>query len=267
MRPTPTRAVLAAWLTALALAPAGTAAQTVLYRCTDADGNLTIQNGTPCPAGSQQRTQVVGELPSAPAQPQPPPRPMPEPEWQLPTPEPRPAPPPLPPVPAEPAPPAPGQPLLRPIPLTVLGDGVETGTDAPGFQLLDSGTPPAEREPAPDGTAEVEAVPDAPAPPPLQACRTWDNELHYSESEEPPTRCAPLRTVGIGGQPDLGAGSACEMVADTCAAVPAGQLCDAWLRRLRDEQAKLVFARSDDPAATRAEIARIEGVLQDSRCE
>lgn len=30
-----------------------------IYRCTDARGALTIQNGTPCPKGSRQETQVV----------------------------------------------------------------------------------------------------------------------------------------------------------------------------------------------------------------
>ena len=36
-----------------ALAPSASAQDTVtIYRCTDAAGNLTVQNGTPCPAGS-----------------------------------------------------------------------------------------------------------------------------------------------------------------------------------------------------------------------
>ncbi|WP_111265286.1 DUF4124 domain-containing protein [Marilutibacter maris] len=258
-----TPAVMAAWLAAALLAPAAHA-QTVLYRCTDADGNLTIQNGTPCPPGTQERKQVVGELPSAPPQP-PPRRSLPEPEWQLPPPESRPAPPPPAPAAAvEPALPAPGQPLLRPVPLTVESDDIGSIKDAPGFGLLDSGTPSAEREPVVD--ADADTAVEAPTPPPLQACRSWDNDLYYSEAEEPPTRCMPLRTTGIGGQAGFGAGSACEVVTDTCAAVPAEQLCEAWLRRLRDEQAKLVFARSDDPAATRVEIARIEGVLKDSGC-
>jgi hypothetical protein len=33
--------------------------QDTIYRCTDARGALTIQNGTPCPKGSKQQTQVV----------------------------------------------------------------------------------------------------------------------------------------------------------------------------------------------------------------
>ena len=33
--------------------------QDTIYRCTDAKGALTIQNGTPCPKGSKQKTQVI----------------------------------------------------------------------------------------------------------------------------------------------------------------------------------------------------------------
>ncbi|MGH8033169.1 MAG: DUF4124 domain-containing protein [Luteimonas sp.] len=33
---------------------------TVIYRCTDAEGALTVQNGTPCPKGSKQDKRVIG---------------------------------------------------------------------------------------------------------------------------------------------------------------------------------------------------------------
>lgn len=33
--------------------------QDTIYRCTDARGALTIQNGTPCPKGSKQQTQLI----------------------------------------------------------------------------------------------------------------------------------------------------------------------------------------------------------------
>lgn len=38
----------------------------VIYRCTDAGGAVTIQNDTPCPAGSRQEIRRVEALPSAP---------------------------------------------------------------------------------------------------------------------------------------------------------------------------------------------------------
>ena len=38
-----------------------------IYRCTTADGEVTIQNGRPCPAGSKQEIRRVGALPTRPA--------------------------------------------------------------------------------------------------------------------------------------------------------------------------------------------------------
>jgi hypothetical protein len=61
-------------------------AQLVIYRCTDASGAITLQNGTPCPKGSRQQKKVM-ETPSPasvtttppPASPSPPPAPAPVP--------------------------------------------------------------------------------------------------------------------------------------------------------------------------------------------
>lgn len=50
------------WLSVLLLASAGTHAQggkVVIYRCTDALGQLTVQNNTPCPKGQQQEKRVL----------------------------------------------------------------------------------------------------------------------------------------------------------------------------------------------------------------
>jgi hypothetical protein len=51
------------WLVA-ACAPAA-AQESVIYRCTDAAGNLTVQN-KPCPAGQQQQVRRLQALPSVP---------------------------------------------------------------------------------------------------------------------------------------------------------------------------------------------------------
>ncbi|MGJ4802719.1 DUF4124 domain-containing protein [Luteimonas sp. SDU82] len=42
-----------------------------IYRCTAASGEVTIQNGTPCPAGSRQEIRRVEALPTRPAPPAP----------------------------------------------------------------------------------------------------------------------------------------------------------------------------------------------------
>ncbi len=264
---------LASALGAAMFATAPTQAQTTLYRCTDAGGNLTIQSA-PCPAGTEERKQVVNDLPSAPPAAPRPASTLPEPDWQI-APEPAATPPaPLPvlapkepPAPDPAAMPAPGQPIVRAIPLETRSDGIGVGGDSNSdFQLLDSGTPLAERSPEAEAAAVEGTEAGATPLPPLYDCRTWDNDRYFGDLAEPPPRCAALQTVGIGGNPGIGAGSACEMRDDTCSAVPEDGLCDAWLHRLRDEQAKLVFARSDDPAATRAEVARIEGLIRASRC-
>lgn len=54
-------------LAAGALLPAAAAAQTVIYRCTDANGAVTMQNDKPCGPGMQQQIRTVGTLPTAPA--------------------------------------------------------------------------------------------------------------------------------------------------------------------------------------------------------
>ena len=58
-------------LACASLAPAQDAS--TIYRCTAASGEVTIQNGTPCPAGSRQEIRRVEALPTRPA---PPPAPL-----------------------------------------------------------------------------------------------------------------------------------------------------------------------------------------------
>src|SRR5687768_3918033 len=63
------------WKSALVLLCFAGAVQTasaqsvVIYRCTDANGALTIQNGTPCPKGSKQERRVMEAAPTAPMPP------------------------------------------------------------------------------------------------------------------------------------------------------------------------------------------------------
>ena len=53
-------------LMALMLPLSGLAQETVFYRCTDAQGNVSMQNGTPCPAHMKQEIRRVGEVQTAP---------------------------------------------------------------------------------------------------------------------------------------------------------------------------------------------------------
>ncbi len=104
------------------------------------------------------------------------------------------------------------------------------------------------------------------SPPPLFTCRTWERKDHFTDNPVPTRRCAPLLVSGLDGSAGGGSASACEYVVDTCTAVPQEALCAQWRQFKNDTQAMLVFGRAPDPAATRAEVTRIEAILQASSC-
>ncbi len=56
-----------------------TAQETVIYKCTDAHGNVTMQNATPCAAGMKQEIRRVGMAPTVPVPVRRAPEPAPEP--------------------------------------------------------------------------------------------------------------------------------------------------------------------------------------------
>lgn len=94
-----------AWfLIVVAAAGVAQAQDTIVYRCTDAQGALTIQNGTPCPKGSKQEKRVIESPTVVPSLPVAAP---PAPAVLAPTPAPKPV------VPA-PTPPAPDRPQAPP---------------------------------------------------------------------------------------------------------------------------------------------------------
>jgi len=119
---------------------------------------------------------------------------------------------------------------------------------------------------APRAVARADAsLPPAP-PPPLFACRVYDNSSYWREDDTPPLRCRPLQTVGIGGLPGMGAGEACEQVADTCEAVPADALCKTWETRVREAEFRWRYAhgRAQDPL--RIEYEQLFNTWRNSTC-
>lgn len=209
-------------LVALALAAAWStgvppvAATDVIYRCTAGDGQVTLQNNQPCPAGTRQERREIEPVPTS----------------------------------------TPAPPIAAPASVSPLVPGATAEADAATADAAAS---------APEaGAGSTDAV-AAPAPP-LFACRTWDRKQYLTDTEEPAQRCAPLRPVGLDGNPALGAGFACEQVRDRCEAVPAASLCAQWQRFWLDTLATLTFGRSDDPEATQAELQRIETVIAASDC-
>lgn len=144
--------------------------------------------------------------------------------------------------------------------------------ESPLPPLAPAYVPPApEPPPPPASTSSAEVVSEPVAeiehpPPPLYQCRTWDERRYLTDDSAPAERCAPLRTVGIGGAPGIGAGAACEMVIDTCEQLPSEGLCEAWQRRLREAEADLRFGRYESRQSAEAEIERVAGIAAQSDC-
>lgn len=142
---------------------------------------------------------------------------------------------------------------------------------APAPTPSPSPTPPA---PAATQTAAAPPAPvQAPAteaprlpPPALFECTTRDNDRYLSEDEQAATRCLPLRTTGLDGNPQGGAGQACEVVSDRCARVPDGAACDAWSRRLREAESHWRFALPEHAEQRRLDYERLRRIVEESRC-
>jgi len=109
---------------------------------------------------------------------------------------------------------------------------------------------------------------DAPRlpPPVLFQCTTYDKDTYVTEDSEPASRCVSLRTTGLDGNPQAGAGQACEVVRDTCARVPDGGLCEAWKKRLDETEVAYRFARRENVEKNRAEYERVARILSESSC-
>ena len=185
------------------------AQKTVIYRCTDASGALTVQNAVPCPKGSQQDRRVIDAVATVPAPPA-----------------------------AVRAPRA----TLRPVPA------------AASPSAANSATTPA--------SADSTRLP----PPALFECRTFDSGRYLSDDGNPPQRCAPLTTNGIGGGSAPGAGASCEMVSDQCQRIADGALCEHWSARLLQAQSALRFGQPGNRDTAQAEVDRVLRIVEQSTC-
>ncbi len=103
-------------------------------------------------------------------------------------------------------------------------------------------------------------------PPKLFQCTTHDRDTYITENAEPQSRCVAMRTVGLDGNPNTGAGQACEVVRDTCARVPDEDLCSAWTKRLGETEVAWRFARPDNAAANQADHLRVQRILAETSC-
>lgn|SRR5690606_14347166 len=122
--------------------------------------------------------------------------------------------------------------------------------------------PERPQAPPPARIAPADRLP----PPPIFRCHTPGNDRYVTESSDPQPRCVPLRTVGINGDPALGAGAACEWQHDRCERIPDGEACDGWRQRGREIESSWRFARGDAKAPLQEEFARVSRILSDSTC-
>ncbi len=120
----------------------------------------------------------------------------------------------------------------------------------------------------PQQALPASAVPEADRTPPpvLYQCRTWDEDEYIGDVAEPEPRCAPLQTTDANGDPSRGAGSACEMVRDTCTEASGEQLCAAWRRKVGEAEFRAKFADDRERASLAAEYERLAKILADSSC-
>ena len=125
-------------------------------------------------------------------------------------------------------------------------------------------SPPAEQHPVPIPARNPDA--SRLPPPVLFQCTTYDKDTYVTEENEPASRCVSLRTTGLDGNPQAGAGQACEVVRDTCARVPDGGLCDAWKKRRDETEVAYRFARRENAEKKRAEYERVARILSESDC-
>lgn len=120
----------------------------------------------------------------------------------------------------------------------------------------------------PQQALPVSDIPEAERTPPptLYQCHTWDEDEYIGDIAEPEPRCAPLQTTDANGNPNGGAGSACEMVRDTCTEASGEQLCAAWRRKVGEAEFRAKFADDRARASLTTEYERLAKILADSTC-
>ena len=125
--------------------------------------------------------------------------------------------------------------------------------------------PPAPERPEAPEPARIDDADRLP-PPPIYRCHTPGNDRYVTEDAEPQPRCVPLQTVGINGDPALGAGAACEWQYDRCERIPDGEACDGWRQRGREIESSWRYARGDARAPLQEAFARVSTILSDTTC-
>lgn len=156
---------------------------------------------------------------------------------------------------------APAAPLAAPA-APVLGSSVvptlQAGEEAP--TLLDSDTLRHPAAPTPEAAAPKPPLPE------IYYCTAKDGTRYLHEREPAPPRCELMSITGLGGSSAPGNAASCEVVRDTCTALPEELRCGAWQQRFRDARGRERFASPENQATAIAERERLEQVLAESAC-
>ena len=228
----------------LSIASPALADDSIVFRCTDADDNVSVQS-TPCPKGSHQVMQRMNAGPSRA-------------ETSVST-----STSPLPPAPSPstpvPPPAATNVPLIPGTQIPMERTISEAYQVERGNAILDSANLPR------PGDAEQEADASKPPLPAIYQCQRADGGRYLHELEPSPAHCELLNVTGLGGATPVNAAS-CEVVRDECQEIAEADRCGAWQQRFRNARGQESFASADRKAAASAERARLEAVLAASSC-
>ena len=124
---------------------------------------------------------------------------------------------------------------------------------------------PAAAIPEPPRATAVATAPPVPLPELFQ-CRTREGQNYFSETSEQPSRCVTMQVTGLDGNPNTGAGDACEVVRDTCAAVDPAQLCATWQQWVNEAESEWRFAAASQAEALQKKHQRLQSLLAGSDC-
>ena len=221
------------WICLAVLAPLTAlpafANEDIVFRCTDADAKVTVQDA-PCPSGTAQIIQRRGASAASTASTA---------------------------LGDSPAPAAAVPAVLDSDLLPAPQPGAAAGS---GDAILDSDVIRAR------ATADATVVADRPPPPVIFRCTATGGGQYFHEYEAAPPRCMVMSISGLGGGIAPGTAASCEMVRDACSEVDEAQRCGAWQQRLRDARGRESFAAADTQAQAGAERLRVQAVLEASAC-
>ena len=142
------------------------------------------------------------------------------------------------------------------LPISAQPAAISTAGNAPATAAA---PPPVATPPAP-------AAPAVMALPALHQCKPRSGPDYYTDRLEETVRCVPLRVTGLDGNPDTGAGQACEVQRDRCQTVPEADACHAWGVYLTQSRERFAQAPSRSSAETDTQSAQIALLLASSAC-